>query len=196
MFNEHPLVKQISSIPITHRNKVGLILAHIKAEASYKNKNKIDKFHSYLFRDYTTIIGYNKRYQKYNNDIDTVFPYGTAILGVVIIMIYHNDPKLAEIEASLICPHPQSLLACQAVIDLFTKKDLESITCLLNHDQRLSDCVIQSDTNVAFVSDWCRHYLKAVISGFKNQTFDHKHIPILKLIYLITQNHFHSSDLD
>ena len=187
---EHKLVKQLSSLHLDNQNENSLILAHIKAENSYSTKNKIDKFHSYLFRDYRTILGYKNRYKKYNNDIDTVYPYGTAVLGVVTIMKYHNNPSLARMEANLICPHPQSLLVCEAVITLFSKKSLEPIIELLREDDHLKKVCTMIKTNVSFLPDWCRHYLLAVVYGFMKWSFN-CHIPILNFIYLLSLEHFH-----
>lgn len=191
---DHNLVKELSSLNSNEFNESSLILAHIKAENKYATKNKIDKYHSYLFRDYHTILGYKNRYKKYNNDIDTIFPYGTSVLGVVAIMIYHNNPSLARLEATLICPHPQSLLICEAIITLFSQKSLDSVTKLLSVDASLLNTCKMIQTNVSFIPDWCRHYLLAVIYGFMKWPFDSKHIPILKFIYSMTLNHFHSSD--
>lgn len=191
MNSSNVLIKVISTMSSEEQNENSLIKAHIQAENICSTKNEIDKFHSYLFRDYRTMTGYKRRFKKYNDE--KLFPYGTAILGVVSIMIYHNNPTLAYQEAKLICPHPQSLLACEAVIALFTHNSLEHVIKLLEKDIRLVGVCSPIETNVTFLPNWCRHYLLAAISGFMKWDFDDKNVPILREIYRLMVERFHPS---
>ena len=174
-----------------------LIQIHIKVENLYSTKNCIDKLHTYLFRNYSTIVGYKKRYKKYNSDMDQLFPYGTAILGVVIIMTQRKDAAaLAKKEAAIICPHPQSLLACDGIIELCQNKDLNKVKDLVKDDEQLLNvCNGPQDTNINFLQDWVRHYFLVAISGSQGWTIDLGNSVILEFIYNLMHQYFFNSEV-
>lgn len=167
-------------------DKKKLIGIHIRLEKSAPKKNTIDKYHTLLYRGYSTHIGYNRRFDKYNSnaDLSGIFPHGIGILGVSLIMLYHKDEDLARIESSLSCIHEQSLLACEAVITLFKHRDMERVKEVLKDDKiLLSTCFPDIQTNLKFCEGWCRHYLLVLIYGFNEWDIYLQGIEILKTIY-------------
>ena len=183
------LIDLLSNLQEEQMNKESLIMLHIKAESKYKTKNCIDKYHTYLFRDIKTSMGYRIRYKKYNTDIDTCFPYGTAILGVCAIMHFHNNPDLARLESELICSHPQSRLANEGIIVLYQTNSLEETKKMVEKDPiLLQACQPHSlDKNLLFLQNWVARYFLAAVYGKMKWRFEYTHTPILDLIYHIGQ---------
>lgn len=204
-FNEYPIFNRLSKLTLNENTtREDLIHLHIKVEnLPHHPKYHIDVFHSYMFRDYNTLIGYNKRCKKYNFNNDLLFPYGTGILGVCIIMATSGNEELAYKESELICPHPQSLLATKVVIELYKnhlrprtpQSELDNhIKKMLEDDPVLLNTYVSSGkTNVNFLNLWVKHYLLAVIAAFKKQILDSGGSDILSLIYAISHQHFHGT---
>lgn len=181
------LIDMLSNLNEEQINKEKLIMIHIKAESKYKTKNCIDKYHTYLFRDIKTLIGYRSRYRKYNVDPDTSFPYGTAILGVCVIMHSYNNPDLARLESELICSHPQSILASEGIITLYQTNSLDETKKVVKKDPILLQVCEEKNTNVnlLFLQHWVVQYFLAAVYGKMNWKFEQKHTQILDLIYHI-----------
>ena len=195
----HPLVEVLSKMNKKIK-KDELIMCHIKAEERFTHKNEIDEFHSNLFRGYTTLKGYKFRYKKFNTDGMIRYPYGTALLGVALIMDKFKDPNMARMEAQILCTHSQSLLAVEALIALMEKKDLHTVLQLVNYDKEIykvcrGDYTLET-TNVDFMQEWCRHYLLAALDGYRNnplpsQFLSHIRHRTLCLIYYTVRDAFH-----
>ena len=175
-----------------------IILIHIKAENSNNFKDSIDTYHSNIFRGYRTTSGYNNRYKKYILDNEIQFPSGISILPIVFHMSNGNE-KLARMESTLVCTHPQTLLANEAVITLYKTKNMEDVKKVLKEDEVLLSCcsydpsITFSDLN--FLNGWCRHYLLIVIYAFNgwdtlSNDFDSQRDQLKIYLYTLCSNFF------
>jgi hypothetical protein len=196
----HPLIANLKKLETKKIKKEDLIIAHIKAEEQLKQKNEIDEYHSNLFRGYSTVKGYNFRIKKFSTGSEINYPYGTGLLGVATIMKEFNNPKLARAEAKLLCPHPQALLASEALITLMETKNIDKVLELVKNDLRLYEVCngkyTLKTTNLEFQQEWCRHYLLAAMDAYRDNEFplnllSSRYHRILGLIYYIVHDTFH-----
>ena len=191
MYQSHQLIKELRAIDTKKITQKKLIELHIKAENNGK-KDDIDEYHSELFRGYSTIRGYQLRIKKISP-----YPYGTPILGVLFIMYFFDDEELARKEASIICSHPQTLLACNALITLMKNKSLDDVREMVKDDEQLlavcNDKIDFKKTNYHFLPLWCRHYFLFAMAGYFSLPLPSgiQHPHILYLIYCIVRDTFH-----
>ena len=173
-------------------NEKDLINLHILIENKLCKKNRIDKNHTILFKGYSTILGYNKRIKKYSTAKNEIFPYGTAVLGICIIMIHKKDSNLALMEANLLCKHPQSLLVCHAIIKLFETSNIEEVQNIVQEDKELVRiCKGPIKTNFNFLKDWARHAFVVVIASYMRWPITHLPQESLHIIYKLISSHFY-----
>jgi len=168
--------------------KEELIKLHIFVENIIQKKD-IDKNHTNLFRGYNTLIGYKNRIKKYH-DSDNIFPYGTSILFICLIMHYLRNSELALIEAEISCRHPQTLIVCKAIIKLYETEDIETVKEIIKDDKLLLSVCKPCKCNILFLSQWCKHYFMATIYGFNDWSIENFTSNILTTIYHINKDHF------
>lgn len=203
-FATYPLYKELSKLNKKSK-KEALLMAHIRAE----NNNDgnvyfpVDEYHSLIFKGYSTTRGYNHRFKKYDTDANIPYPYGTGMVGAAIIMATIGCPKLAMMEAKLICSHPQSLMAADALISLMENKNINKMLQIVDTDKELSKVcrgeVSFKKTNLDFLPLWCRHYLLVAVEAY----LDHSLYGQMSvrpnrtqcLIYCIVHEAFHPPSL-
>lgn len=169
--------------------KEDLIKLHIFVESIVQKKD-IDKNHTNLFRGYNTLIGYKNRIKKYYNS-DNIFPYGTSILFVCLIMHYLQNKELALMEAEIVCKHPQTLIACKAIIKLYETEDMKVVKDIIKKDDLLLSTCEPCKCNILFLPQWCKHYFMATIYGFHGWSIENFITSdILTTIYYINKDHF------
>ena len=177
------------------KSRDALIFVHINYENNFDQRNRVDKNHTNLFRGYSTLVGYKKRIKKHHPDVRRLFPFGTAVYGVCLIMHQTNNAELAFMESEILCKHPQSLLVCRAIIILYQTGDMDKVREEVKEDEVLLELLSNPrETNVLFLPLWVRHYFASCIYGYnKWPSICFENQPMLLEIYRITFDHFHHS---